>query len=156
MLFEPGNNNKINCIGTRYAHPGPPYKKNWSDSTYCIKVLIRDIWGKRMKAKYVRFDMQAVSPHAYLTAGKGHLVYLLPLRKVLEHSEVFSHLVTLAAANTNDPFIQVEVQHYRALGLERTKVRMELAEAQRRNFDDCMDRLIEGNVYRQLYPGLEN
>ncbi|KAI0245530.1 hypothetical protein BJV78DRAFT_1287639 [Lactifluus subvellereus] len=136
--------------------------------------------------------MQAVSPHAYLTAGKGHPVYLLPLRarpapgyhlpltpyrqKVLEHSEVFSHLVTLAAANTNDPFIQAEVQRYRALGLECAKVRTELAEAQQRvaraqrevlllhniqtaqnsNFDDCVDRLIEGNVYRQLYPGLEN
>ncbi|KAI0245098.1 hypothetical protein BJV78DRAFT_1289127 [Lactifluus subvellereus] len=139
MLLEPGDDNEINCVAPSTHTRDHPIRR--IDRT--ARIASRQ--SRRTPTSRWQGAPSLPSPPQSET-GPGYHSPLTPYRqKVLEHSEVFSHLVTLAAANTNDPFIQAEVQRYRALGLERLN-----------DFDDCVDRLVEGNVYRQLYPGLEN
>ena len=79
MLFE-GNPEDIGQGSHFYAHPGSPFRKNRSETHKNVRANIRDANGRLLRAKYAHFIFDSEVPHAQLTMGRGHPVYMLPLR----------------------------------------------------------------------------
>ena len=67
--------NHLQC----YAHPGPQFIKNQSDSCLCISTPIKDANGNNGKAKYVQFMLDDSAPCTLLTMGQGHPIYAIRL-----------------------------------------------------------------------------
>ena len=108
-----------------YAHPGPSFIKNWSNGCFCITTPISDVNNNKGKAKYVQFLLNNSASWAYLTMGRGHLVYTVKLQarprdgtqspfhpfhqRLFECDQPYQSLVDRALHTLGDPFIKGEV-----------------------------------------------
>ena len=133
VIITGANQELINHL-QRYAHPGPPFVKNWLDGQLCITMPITNANGNKGKAKYVQFLLNDMAPHALLTMGCGHPVYVVKLQaqlrngahspfhpfrqRIFECNQPYQHLVNCALHTLGDPFIEGEVLQFRQLTRE--------------------------------------
>ena len=144
VIISSANQNLINCLQC-YAHPGPPFVKNRSDGRFCISTLIKDANENKGKAKYVRFLLNDLTPHAFLTMGRGHPVHAVklqvrpqdgaqspfhPFRQcIFECNQPYQHLVNHTLHTLGDLFIKGEALQFRQLTRELLKARQEVVDA---------------------------
>ena len=140
-----GANQEVINNSMRYAHPGLPFVKNRSDGRLCVTTPIYDANNNKGKAKYIRFILDDVSPHAHLTMGKGHPVFAIKLRarpregaqspfnpfrqRLFESGQPYQTIVDRAVQQLGDPFIEGEVLQFRHLTQELQEARQEVVEA---------------------------